>query len=181
MSITERAIESLRTPDAAFVRVPNTIRQSLADIIEKLAADLAAYQLIAKDQRMQATMFAKEALKLEAQQDETQAQVAALSSRMGELVEAVKCGRKETIGRARRFSEIALANTQATAKGYRKRIRDEALEEAAKWHYGEAAKHDERTQYFIAQAKHQDARVSADSANFHRDAATAIRSMKEDG
>ena len=33
-----KAISALRTPDASLARVPNTIRQSIADIIEGLAA-----------------------------------------------------------------------------------------------------------------------------------------------
>lgn len=33
----KRAIEALREPHAAFARVPNTIRQAYADLIEDLA------------------------------------------------------------------------------------------------------------------------------------------------
>lgn len=34
MTRHERAIHALRTPDASLQRVPNTIRQSLADVID---------------------------------------------------------------------------------------------------------------------------------------------------
>ena len=34
MTRHERAIHALRTPDASLERVPNTVRQSLADVIE---------------------------------------------------------------------------------------------------------------------------------------------------
>ncbi len=46
MTQAQRAIEALRKPDASLARVPNTVRQSIADIIEAQekalkAADLA--------------------------------------------------------------------------------------------------------------------------------------------
>lgn len=34
-----RAIEALRKPDAAFARVPNTVRQATAEVIESLLGD----------------------------------------------------------------------------------------------------------------------------------------------
>jgi hypothetical protein len=34
MTRHEKAIHALRTPDASLQRVPNTVRQSLADVIE---------------------------------------------------------------------------------------------------------------------------------------------------
>lgn len=43
MTATERAtaaIKALREPDASFARVPNTVRQSVADVIEETQAKL---------------------------------------------------------------------------------------------------------------------------------------------
>lgn len=37
-----KAVEALRTPDYTFARTPNTIRQSVADVIEELLAALSA-------------------------------------------------------------------------------------------------------------------------------------------
>lgn len=43
MTRTQKAIDALRTPDAALQRVPNTVRQSLADIIEEQREQIDKY------------------------------------------------------------------------------------------------------------------------------------------
>ncbi|MGM3357430.1 hypothetical protein, partial [Bacillus cereus group sp. BC233] len=37
----EKAIVALRAPDASLSRVPNTVRQSIADVIERQADEIA--------------------------------------------------------------------------------------------------------------------------------------------
>jgi hypothetical protein len=44
--LAARAIEALRTPDAALARVPNTFRQSIADVIEALLHQNEAEQQV---------------------------------------------------------------------------------------------------------------------------------------
>lgn len=41
MARANRAVEALRKPDASMARVVNTVRQSLAEIIEELIAEVA--------------------------------------------------------------------------------------------------------------------------------------------
>lgn len=41
MTRANRAIDALRKPDASLARVPNTVRQSLAEVIEELQAEIA--------------------------------------------------------------------------------------------------------------------------------------------
>jgi hypothetical protein len=45
MTRHERAIHALRTPDASLQRVPNTVRQSLADVIEEQRKVIDKYGL----------------------------------------------------------------------------------------------------------------------------------------
>jgi hypothetical protein len=40
----QRAILALRKPDASLSRVPNTVRQSIADVIEGLVQELDHYR-----------------------------------------------------------------------------------------------------------------------------------------
>lgn len=37
----QRAVDALRKPDASLARVPNTIRQSIAEVIEEQEAEIA--------------------------------------------------------------------------------------------------------------------------------------------
>jgi hypothetical protein len=78
------AIAALRTPNASLVRVPNTIRQSIADVIENLMAENAGLRDVLSKVRSEGICAGAEYVRSTPGKDRT-----AADSRVGALLRQI--------------------------------------------------------------------------------------------